>query len=149
VSPPASTGYQMTTDAGITLAPSATERGGVQPVVHLSVNGAARAEVKVGEPVRLVGFVEQPGDGSIVTAEWDFLGNGKFEPGSVPVARSVTVEATYSYEKPGTYFACSGPAPIATVRTAIAPTPATTGGPASWSPTDASFRCARMRARHR
>jgi hypothetical protein len=43
----------------------------------------------------------------------------------------------------------SGPAPIAMVRTAIAPTPATTGGPASWSPTESSLRCARIRARHR
>jgi hypothetical protein len=106
VAPPASTDYEMTTDGGITLAASAKERGGVQPVVGLTVNDAAKAEVKVGEPVRFVATADQPGEGAIVVAEWDFLGNGDFEPRTVEGAASLVVEATFAYDAPGTYFPC-------------------------------------------
>jgi hypothetical protein len=60
-------------DGQITLAPDAEDRGGVQPIAHATANGDARAEVKVGETVTLVGTALQPpGTGTIVAAEWDF-----------------------------------------------------------------------------
>jgi PKD domain len=106
--PPPSTAYAMTTDGGITLADTAAARGGVQPVAGATANGGSRAEVRVGEPVRFVGTAEQPpGTGSIVAAEWDFDGTGKFARFPVDgTATVVTVEATHAYAEPGTYFAC-------------------------------------------
>jgi hypothetical protein len=105
--PPPSTAYEMTSDGGITLAPSARERGGVQPVVAVTANGGARAEVAVREPVHFAARAEQPpGAGAIVAAEWDVVGDGTFAPQAIDAAGSVTVEATHSYDTPGTYFAC-------------------------------------------
>jgi hypothetical protein len=81
VAPPASTDYEMTSDGGITLASGAKERGGIQPVIVLTVNHGSKVEVKVGKPVRFVATAEQPGDGAIVVTEWDFLGTATSRPG--------------------------------------------------------------------
>jgi hypothetical protein len=106
VPPPPGTGYRMTDDGGITLASNAKDRGGVQPVVRLTANGGSRADVKVGETVHFVATAEQPGAGSIVSAEWDFLGNGAFRHQSFTPEASVTLETDHAYDTPGTYFAC-------------------------------------------
>jgi hypothetical protein len=87
---------------------TAAHRGGIQPVVTLKANGDERAEVSVGQPVTFRAQISvPPNTGKVVAAEWDFLGAGDYPvagqiatPGS-----SVTVRATYSYSKPGTYFA--------------------------------------------
>jgi hypothetical protein len=110
VPPPASTSYKMVDDAQVWVPPTAAERKGVQPVVALKANGAARADVKVGEQVTFVGTVEVPPDtGKVVDARWDFEGSGDY-----PVAGAVrhtdkagaraTVTTTYAFSKPGTYF---------------------------------------------
>ncbi len=107
--PPPSTAYKIV-DGQVMVPPAAAERKGVQPVVNLTANGGARAEVAVGEPVEFVGVIEvPPGAGTIVGAEWDFEGAGDF-----PVAEKfdfsnnsfsrMTVKATYAFPKPGTYF---------------------------------------------
>jgi hypothetical protein len=85
--------------------------------VTLTANGGARAEVAVGQSVRFAGTIERPPNtGVIVSAEWDFEGRGDY-----PVAETlnagfndwrgpeateprVTVETTYAFSKPGTYF---------------------------------------------
>ena len=52
--PPADTGYTLTTrSSALTLAATAAERGGVQPVVTLRANGASAPTSRVGEPVTL------------------------------------------------------------------------------------------------
>ena len=66
-------------DGQIEVPPTAAERGGVQPVVTLTVNGGDRADVAVGEPVELVGDVEvPPAAGVVVSAEWDYDGSGTY-----------------------------------------------------------------------
>jgi hypothetical protein len=104
--PPASTTYHVT--EGQVIVPAiAAERRGIQPVVTLSVNGAERIEVLTGQSVTFNGTVEAPpGTGSIIAAEWDFEGTGKFEAAN-PVKRGaerMTVSMTHRFDKPGTYF---------------------------------------------
>jgi hypothetical protein len=106
IAPPPDTAFTMTNDGGIVLEGDAGRRGGVQPVVAASANGSSRADVKVGEPVRLVGTARQVGAGTIVAAEWDAQGNGRWVPANVGGDQpTVTVEVTHVYEQPGTYFA--------------------------------------------
>ena len=58
---------------------SAAERKGIQPVVHLKVNGGDRAEVAVGEVVTFIAEIEvPPAPGRVVSAKWDFEGVGKY-----------------------------------------------------------------------
>lgn len=109
VAPPFYTGVHLTRDNALVYPPTAAGRGGVQPVVTVAVDGAALAEIRVGESVALTGTGEQPpGAGAIVAAEWDFEGRGDWAPADTPVdGASSTVSATVShtYTAPGTYFA--------------------------------------------
>src|SRR5690606_30851855 len=85
----------------------AAERGGIQPVIAVTANGGARAEVAAGEAVDLVIETEAPpGAGTIVSVEWDWDGWGSF-----PYAHEVsghdtalTFKTTHTYNQPGTYF---------------------------------------------
>lgn len=85
------------------------ERGGIQPLVVATADGALRADVKVGEPVRLECSAVMPqGCGSIVKAQWDFDGTGRFSFAHDDISGSddaVTLETTHSFDAPGTYFA--------------------------------------------
>jgi hypothetical protein len=47
----------------LVLPATAAERGGIQPVVTATANGAARADIKVGEDVELVVTAETAVDG--------------------------------------------------------------------------------------
>jgi hypothetical protein len=106
VAPPSTTFDYV--DGQVKLPDTAAKRGGIQPVVTVAANGGVRAEVKVGEPVRLeVAADVPPNAGTIVSVEWDFDGWGSFPfqhevDGS---ADSVTFETTHAYDAPGTYFA--------------------------------------------
>jgi len=93
----------------VSLPASAAERGGIQPVVRASANGTLRAEVKVGEPVKLEFHAQTPpGPGTIIAAAWDFDGSGSYSfvhdeiDGS---ASDVTLSTTHAWSRPGTYFA--------------------------------------------
>lgn len=92
----------------IILPPSASERGGIQPVVSVTANGKSRADVKVGEAVALNVHAEvPPGAGTIVAVRWDFDGSGTY-PKTQDVdgkARTLTLSTTHSFDRPGTYFA--------------------------------------------
>jgi hypothetical protein len=103
---PAETVFDYT-EGKITLPATARERGGVQPVVHVTVNGAVRAEVRAGEPVTVSAVVEVPAAGGGITRlEWDFDGTGIF-PASEAVdgtATSATFATTHTYDTPGTHF---------------------------------------------
>jgi hypothetical protein len=109
VAPPSYHGYRFNRDVGLELPPTATERGGVQPVVSALANGSVKADVGVGEPVTLTGHAEQPagGGGMIVAAEWDAEGLGTWEHQFDEVdgsSSTVDVSLIYAYAEPGTYF---------------------------------------------
>ena len=108
--PPSSTGCTIDRDQRLTLAPDATGRGGVQPVVHATANGATRAEVNRGETVAFAAQVSTPpGGGTLIRAEWDFDGTGSFpfaHEGIDGTRASLTVETAHAFDEPGTYFPC-------------------------------------------
>jgi hypothetical protein len=93
----------------VSLPASASERGGIQPVVEVSGNGVACAHVAVGEAVALEVRAEVPaGAGTIVGVQWDFDGAGAFpfrHDGVDGSAAEVKLSTTHTYEAPGTYFA--------------------------------------------
>ena len=105
--PPASTDYKVI-DGQVVVPSSAAERKGVQPVVHLSTNGKARAEVAVGRAVQFTAIIElPPNTGKIIAAEWDFEGDGKFAvPQAIKISsgKQVRLNMTHAFAKPGTYF---------------------------------------------
>ena len=110
IAPPPSSSYEVL-DGQVAVPPTAGARRGIQPVVTLTANGGARADVAVGEAVEFWGTAEvPPGAGTIVAAEWDFEGGGDY-----PVAQEgfedygsamsqVTVRASHAFREPGTYF---------------------------------------------
>jgi hypothetical protein len=109
VKPPENSVYKIV-DSQVVVPATAAERKGVQPVVILTANGGARAEVGVGQPVTFEGTIEvPPGTGKVVGAEWDFEGAGDYPVrGQIKPDASgerATATTTYSFSKPGTYFA--------------------------------------------
>jgi hypothetical protein len=104
---PGNTSFEFV-DGQIVLAPTATERGGIQPVVEVTANGAARADgVRVGEEVTLVLHAAvPPGAGTIIAIKWDFDGTGTYpQAESVDGRREeVTLSTTHVFDRPGTYF---------------------------------------------
>jgi hypothetical protein len=104
---PADTRYAIK-DTQVLVANTAQQRGGIQPVVELTVNGGVRADAAVGENVAFTAAIEVPPNaGKIVAAEWDFEGLGNYpraEKIDSPQAR-LQLTATHAYAEPGTYFA--------------------------------------------
>jgi hypothetical protein len=96
-------------DTQLQLPESASERGGVQPVVTLQANGGERAEVKVGQPVKFSGMIEVPPNaGKAIAVAWDCEGRGEPE-GRAPQpladpSPQIEVSTEHAYAKPGTYF---------------------------------------------
>ncbi len=105
VAPPDNTDYRVE-DGQVVVPPNAAARKGLQPVVTLTANGKARADVKVGEPVSFEAVIETPPRAGIVSlAEWDFEGGGEYAVKSdFKPAGKVTVKQTYAFTNPGTYF---------------------------------------------
>lgn len=124
IAPAASTQYNMN-EGQVIVAQTANERKGIQPVVVLMANGGKRAEINAGQSVTFMAEVEVPENmGKVVVAAWNFEGLSKEverQPGwnfenadAFPVAGKivpsgktgsrVTIEATHTFSKPGTYF---------------------------------------------
>jgi hypothetical protein len=109
IEPPETTFTQN--DGQITAPPTADERGGVQPVVALTVGKGNSnnkvVNVKCGDNVDLAGKVQVPrGLGGIIKAEWDYEGTGTFEPVKIDKAKkTLNLKSQHSYAKAGTYFA--------------------------------------------
>ena len=104
---PSDTAYHVV-DTQVYVPAGAAERGGIQPVVDLTVKGSNRADVSVGEPVTFDATIEvPPGAGEVVAAEWDFEGLGTFpHPARVDHPQQlVRLSETHAYGRPGTYFA--------------------------------------------
>src|SRR5262245_29473733 len=109
VAPPSSTNYELDFDNELVLAPTAAERGGIQPVVGLvGPGGLVRVEARVGQPVTLAGSADTPpGTGRIVCAQFDPEGSGRFGdplPDIDGSTESITLTLTHTYDEPGTYF---------------------------------------------
>jgi hypothetical protein len=107
VAPPASSHYQVR-HGQVQVPPTAADRKGIQPVVHLSANGSARAHVSAGQPVSFVAEIEVPPDaGELVAADWDFPGDGSFSTRAEIGTRTtdpVTLTTSHAFTVPGTYF---------------------------------------------
>lgn len=105
VEPPATTVYDVD-DAQVVVPAGAEDRRGIQPVVTLTVDGDARADVGVGDQVTLRASAQvPPGTGQIVSVEWDLDGEGRFpQRTSVAPAEEVVAELRHTFERPGTWF---------------------------------------------
>ena len=94
--------------SSLTLAASASERRGIQPVVTLRVDGGERADVRVGDAVTFEAIAEvPPGTGTLIRAEWDFDGAGAWPAVDDSVdgsQASVVLAAQHTYDAPGVYF---------------------------------------------
>ena len=105
--PPASTEYKVI-DGQVIVLNSATDRSGIQPVVHLSANGKTRTDVTAGRPVKFTATIElPPNTGKIIAAEWDFEGDGKFavsQPMKSSTGSQIRLTTAHTFAKPGTYF---------------------------------------------
>lgn len=107
IEPPPSTRGHYGVDGDFVMAPTAAERRGIQPVISVTANGAIRADVRAGEPVRFEALAEAPPDtGFIVSAEWDFEGTGSYPLRYDGLGKStlLKVRETHVYSQPGTYF---------------------------------------------
>lgn len=105
--PPATSAYRVV-DGQIVQPAAAAARRGIQPTVVVTANGAARADVRTGNTVRLAAKVTvPPGAGKVVWAAWDLDGSGAFAtPAALPARprASVTVRSQLRLDRPGTYF---------------------------------------------
>jgi hypothetical protein len=110
IEPPATTSYKIE-DGQVVIPVTAAERKGIQPVITLKANGRERTDVKVGVPVNFTAVVEVPPlTGIVVSADWDFEGDGTFpEAGKLKLVDKTgsraTLNTTYKFTRPGTYFA--------------------------------------------
>ena len=101
VAPPTDTSF-IVDDGLISLAPTAAERGGVQPVLDVRVNGERRLRLRVGEQAEFCVQIDLPpnaGDATVI--EWDFDGTGSWPESSAPAAANVVQHA---YSSTGTYY---------------------------------------------
>ena len=107
IAPPPTSEYCVQ-DGQVHVPASAAERKGIQPVVHLEVNGGERAEVAVGEAVTFTAQIAvPPAPGRVVSAKWDFEGVGTYQDAvelGDPTSETVRVTTTHAFPKPGTYF---------------------------------------------
>lgn len=102
--PAASSSYEVV-DGQVVAAPTAAERGGVQPVLTLTVDGSERADVAPGAAVEVEFTAEAPaGGGGIVDVQWDLDGDGVFEARDTPQGARVELTRTATFDARGTYF---------------------------------------------
>ena len=107
MAPPASSRYSLDAMNQVVLPEKASERHGLQPVVHLTANGKVRAEVAINQPVNLQGNVEMPpGTGKVLQYDW-YLGKGDFayEPATklAEARAAVSATRTVSFAAAGEY----------------------------------------------
>ncbi|MBV8890492.1 MAG: hypothetical protein JO266_00690 [Acidobacteria bacterium] len=107
VAPAPSTRYSVDEHNQVSVPTRAAERGGIQPVVTLTVNGTDHASVGVNQAVTLTGKIEAPPNtGKVVQYDW-YLGGSpvKYEaPTVLPTPQPiVNVTRAVSFPKPGVY----------------------------------------------
>lgn len=107
IEPAPSTNYEVV-EGQVVVADDSAQRGGVQPAVSVTVDGAATGRRGVGEPVRVRIEVEAPGDGTVVEIVEMLAGDDgsgtvgeRFAFTSSP---RVVVETSRVFPTPGTHF---------------------------------------------
>ncbi|KAL2803249.1 hypothetical protein BJX63DRAFT_437109 [Aspergillus granulosus] len=105
VDPPVQSLYEVESGQ-VVLEKSAAKRGGIQPLVELTVEGANSTDITTGEPVVLRVRAEVPrGAGKIVSVEWDFEGTGDFVRRELKKAsKSIDIKVRHAYGTAGTYL---------------------------------------------
>lgn len=105
IPPPSTTNYKIE-DGQVIVPATAVERKGIQPIITLKANGGTRADVKTGASVNFAAKIElPPNTGKIVSAEWDFEGDGSFPVKETFSANAdVSLKTAHKFSKPGTYF---------------------------------------------
>lgn len=99
-----------TLDGGQVYVPdTADERKGIQPVVHLTVEGGKKIEARTGETVVFSAEIEVPeGIGMVEDVCWDFEATNEFTEGGMLTlekeGKAASVVIGHVFEKPGTYF---------------------------------------------
>jgi hypothetical protein len=107
VPPFSSTRYSIDEHNQVSLLPNPVERGGIQPVVTLMVNGTDHASVGVNQVVTLTGKIEAPPNtGKVVQYDW-YLGGSPVTyetPTVIPAPQSlVKITRVVTFPKPGVY----------------------------------------------
>jgi len=106
IKPPRNTQYEVE-NSQISIPYEASERGGIQPVVHLCANyDERRVEVTSNQSVPFRAVAEVPTqEGCIVEISWDYEGVGIWESVVVEKAeRYKEIYGNHTYATPGTYF---------------------------------------------
>ncbi|WP_207402702.1 hypothetical protein [Rathayibacter sp. SD072] len=105
IMPSPSTAYEVV-DGQVLVADDDPSRGGVQPIVTLTVNGTDRVEVRVGEEVdvRLTAHATTT-DGMVVAIATDLTGSGRLSvPEAVIPAAEITQSRRCTFPAAGTYL---------------------------------------------
>ncbi|MFB4419749.1 PKD domain-containing protein [Streptomyces sp. QL37] len=104
--PPAADSRYGISDGQIVVPDSAADRGGVQPVVHITAGGGQRVDIPAGTSVLVKVTAETPpGVGRIVRIQWDMDGDGTYEIDEVTEpSNRLTLERHHTYTAPGTHF---------------------------------------------
>ncbi len=107
VPPFSSTRYSVDEHNQVSLPANPVERGGIQPVVTLMVNGKDHASVGVNQEVTLTGKIEAPPKtGKVVQYDW-YLGGSPVTyetPTVIPAPQSlVKITRVVTFPKPGVY----------------------------------------------
>lgn len=104
VEPSSASSYEVV-DGQISLPRTATERGGVQPVVTLTVEGSAHAIVPAGAPVQVKVDAEAAAGGVVIELLADFAGGGAPDQTlDLAPASAVTIEQQVTFSAPGTFY---------------------------------------------
>lgn len=105
VAAPRSTQYDVI-DGQVMVPGNAGVRRGIQPTVDLSVRGGESVTIAAGEPVSFTAKLQvPPSAGAIVSAEWDFTGDGSYDEAAFGEPRPTSlVKTTHTFTEPGTYF---------------------------------------------
>lgn len=106
LAPPPSSRYQVT-DSQLSLPEQASARGGIQPVVHLTIAGGKSVQVAAGTNVTFKGAIELPrASERVVGTEW-YFGDGPAAFSESPFSASpggAATTASHVFKKSGTYF---------------------------------------------
>jgi hypothetical protein len=107
ISPPPSTNYNFSVHSALQISQIASERKGIQPTAHASIDGKKLAHIRVNQTIELKGAAEAPPNtGYFIKLGWDFDGSGKFShkeelSGTENKIKSVV---SHNFSQPGTYF---------------------------------------------
>lgn len=111
IEPSPTSSYELK-DGQVILASDGKARGGIQPVVQVTVNGKERIDVKTGEQVTIHVAIDIPrGQGKVVKAEW-CLDDSQEYTRTVDLGQAqysndgehLEFDTTISYDQPGTWF---------------------------------------------